>query len=134
MVKKVVYWPLVRLFIILLLCPVTLYGCDDNDDYWNYYDIHCDCGDEMAYFRAIYGEPEEIHRYDDDDYHMRVWWYWSLGFKLVFEWFEDWTIDEGECCRVSIYNIEPSYDESGRLILDLFKEEQERKTEKPNHP
>jgi len=88
----------------------------------------------MAYFRAIYGEPEEIHRYDDDDYHMRVWWYWSLGFKLVFEWFEDWTIDEGECCRVSIYNIEPSYDESGRLILDLFKEEQERKTEKPNHP
>jgi hypothetical protein len=131
MVKNVVYWPLVKLVVILLLCPVTLYGCDNNG---GYYGIHCDCGDEMAYFLTMYGEAEEIHRYDDGDYHMRVWWYWSLGFKLVFEWYRHWTIDEGECCKVSIYNIEPSYDESGRLILDLFKEEQERKTEKPNHP
>ena len=133
MLKKAIYEPLVRLVIILLVCLVTLYGCGDDE---GFYGSNCDCDDEMAYYMTIYGEPEEIHRYDDADYHCHTWWYWSQGLSVTFEWFDDFYIDfqNSECCKVSTYTFEPSYDERGRLIIDLLKEEKEGKTERPNHP
>lgn len=134
MIKKAAHKPLARLVIILLLCPVILYGCGDDDGFL-YYD-HCDCDDEMEIYVAIYGQPEEIHRYYDayDDFHRHIWWYWSQGFRVTFEWYRYWYIDDGECCEVSEHALRFSYDESGRLIIDLLKEEKEGMTEKPNHP
>ncbi len=35
-------------------------------------------------YRNKYGDPEEVNKYDSEDYHVVDWWWWSQGFMVSF--------------------------------------------------
>ena|SRR3989304_6474837 len=44
------------------------------------------CGtDERDKIREQYGTPEEIQKYDAEDYHTETWWYWCKGISFTFK-------------------------------------------------
>ena len=54
-----------------------------------------------------YGEPEEVDKYNSEDYHTVDWWYWTQGFEVSFI---DSPYDDTYGWRVdSTYEFEPIY-------------------------
>ena len=44
------------------------------------------CDDEREDLVKSAGNPEELDRYDNGDYHSWTYWYWSSGFARTFTW------------------------------------------------
>ena len=45
-----------------------------------------------------YGQPEDVYKYDSDDYHTVDWWWWSQGFMVGFantpyDSIDGWAVD-----------------------------------------
>ncbi len=59
----------------LVLSLAALVGCDLFD-----------CESEKDDTRERWGLPEEVDRYDSDNYHSETWWYWSRGQSFTFTW------------------------------------------------
>lgn len=87
----------ILLLLILLACVFPV-GCDD--------DFKCNCDREIDDFIDDHGEPEEIVKYDSDDYHYRTLWYWCEGYSKKFEW----GYDVDGCCEEGTYHFEPVCD------------------------
>ena len=84
MIKKVIIL-IIGLVAILLL---SLAGC--REDYYHHHDDdHNYCSDEMSDRERISGDPDEINRYDSDEYHSRTYWYYCDGFAETFTWTEN---------------------------------------------
>ena len=80
-------------------------GCIDG----LFYQSNCD--GEMDEIRQKEGTPEEVNRYDSEDYHSVSWWYWSKGIEYTFVWGE---IIDG--CEVSTYTFPPIEAQNKKLI------------------
>ena len=63
-------------FSIIILC-----GCDNGSIFIVY-----DCAGEIEELKLKRGDPEEIEKYDLENYHAWTFWYWSEGFAMTFTW------------------------------------------------
>ncbi len=36
-------------------------------------------------YRDRYGSPEDINKFDSDDYHIVDWWWWTKGYMVSFQ-------------------------------------------------
>ena len=60
------------------------------------------CQEEMDACIEAYGNPEEINKYDSEDYHSWTFWYWCQGFSRTFTWgINVWN------CETSTYTFSP---------------------------
>ena len=79
----------VLLLAMVVLAMTLLSGCDSTSGFVAF----SSCQKDMADMTAKYGTPDEIERYDSEDYHSHTYWYWCSGFSIVFTWGE--SVNEG---------------------------------------
>ena len=87
-----------KVLAILMALSMTFIACADDGLFGE-----CNCDDEMEEVIADHGDPEEINKYDSEDYHSWTFWYWCKGFSVTFTW--GTYVDE--CCEVSTYTFSP---------------------------
>ena len=85
-----------RLGLATAVLGLTLVSCG-SDPFDN------DCDDERAQLVRDVGQPEEIARYDSDDYHSWTYWYWRRGYSKTFVWGRNVSKD----CEMSEYRFSP---------------------------
>ena len=79
--------------LLVLIVSILLAGCSNDKT----------CDDQTRAIRHTYGPPEEAKVYDENDYAMMTWWYWSQGIQYVFEWG-----DEFDGCQITRYDFTPA--------------------------
>ena len=94
--KALIYICLAGIIIIGFITVVATGGGGDGGG---------DCGGNIASLVKIYGEPEEIEKYDSGDYHNHTYWYWCKGFSKTFIWGS--YVDD---CEQSTYTFSPICD------------------------
>ena len=66
---------------LLLFYLMILGGCDGSSMFIMY-----GCTGEIEELKSNRGDPEEIEKYDLENYHAWTFWYWSEGFAMTFTW------------------------------------------------
>jgi hypothetical protein len=87
-------------FIAIAFISILLNGCEDATVGISF----CSCRNSIDDVRALYGDPDEIEKYDSDNYHCHTYWYWCKGLSIVFIWGDGIT----GCCRKSTNTFEPA--------------------------
>lgn len=62
-----------------LLLAAALAGCGSEK-------LSGNCAEQMDDLRDLYGEPQEVDRFESGNYHRDTWWYFRIGFARTFTW------------------------------------------------
>jgi len=73
---------------LVAILALSTTGCREDDVFYHHENYNY-CSDEMRDREGISGDPDEINRYDSDNYHSRTYWYYCDGFSETFTWGEN---------------------------------------------